>query len=72
MRKAFQFRDLTADQLRAKIEEEQENLMTMRLQLKTRKLDNPIRIRTVRRELARMKTVLNEKRRAQSAGGKGE
>jgi large subunit ribosomal protein L29 len=72
MRKAVQFRDLTIEQLRAKIEEGQENLMTMRLQLKTRKLDNPIRIRSVRRELARMKTVLNEKNRARTAGAKGE
>jgi large subunit ribosomal protein L29 len=72
LRKAYQFRDLTLDQLRAKVDEESENLMNMRLQLRARKLDNPIRVRNARRELARMRTVLNERLRARSAPGSGK
>ena len=38
--------------------------MTLRLQLNSRKLDNPLSYREAKRELARMKTVLNELRRS--------
>ena len=39
--------------------------MNMRLQLKGRTLDNPLNYRKARRELARMKSVLTEMKRAQ-------
>jgi large subunit ribosomal protein L29 len=63
MRKAFELRDLSANELLARVEEQSEQLMNFRLQLKSRKLDNPLSYRIARRELARLKTVLNEKRR---------
>jgi large subunit ribosomal protein L29 len=64
--KAFEIRDLSIDELEARIVEESENLMTMRLQLKGRTLDNPLNFRRARRDLARMKTVLTEKKRAEA------
>ena len=64
--KAFELRDLSVDELEARVAEESESLMTMRLQLKGRTLDNPLNYRQARRELARMKTVLTEKRRAEA------
>ncbi len=63
MRKAFELRDLSANELLARVEEQAEQVMNFRLQLKSRKLDNPLSYRIARRELARLKTVLNEKRR---------
>jgi large subunit ribosomal protein L29 len=69
--KAFELRDLSVDELQARIDEESEALMSVRLQLKARTLDNPLNFRRARRDLARMKTVLSEKKRAQSSGAKG-
>ena len=63
MTKAFELRDLSVHELTARVEEQSEQLMNYRLQLKSRKLDNPLSYRIARRELARLKTVLNEKRR---------
>jgi large subunit ribosomal protein L29 len=64
--KAYEWRDLSADELEARVAEESESLMTMRLQLKGRTLDNPLNYRNARRMLARMKTVLAEKQRAEA------
>jgi large subunit ribosomal protein L29 len=64
--KAYEMKDLSVDELQARVEEESENLMTMRLQLKGRTLDNPLNYRKARRDLARMKTVLTEKIRAEA------
>jgi large subunit ribosomal protein L29 len=62
--KTFELRDLSLEELEARIAEESESLMNMRIQLKGRTLDNPLNYRAARRVLARMKTVLNEKKRA--------
>jgi large subunit ribosomal protein L29 len=64
--KAFELRDLSVDELEARVAEESESLMTMRLQLKGRTLDNPLNYRQARRELARMKTVLTEMKRVEA------
>jgi large subunit ribosomal protein L29 len=64
--KAFELTDLSLDELEVRITEESESLMTMRLQLKGRTLDNPLNYRKARRELARMKTVRTEKQRARA------
>jgi large subunit ribosomal protein L29 len=63
MAKAYEFRDMDVDSLEAAIVEEAESVMNMRMQLGARTLDNPLNYRAARRNLARMKTVLNEKRR---------
>jgi large subunit ribosomal protein L29 len=64
--KAYELKDLSVEELQARVAEESENLMNMRLQLKGRTLDNPLNYRQARRELARMKTVLTEKIRAEA------
>lgn len=63
MKKAYEYRDMQLDALEEAVAEESENLMTMRMQLGARTLDNPLNYRESRRNLARMKTVLNEMRR---------
>jgi large subunit ribosomal protein L29 len=63
MSKAFELRDLSAEELAARIQEQAEQVMNLRLQLNSRKLDNPLSYREAKRELARMKTVLNDMRR---------
>ena len=64
--KPYELKDLSLEELEVRISEESESLMTMRLQLKGRTLDNPLNYRRARRDLARMKTVLTEKQRARA------
>ncbi|MBC7343425.1 MAG: 50S ribosomal protein L29 [Clostridia bacterium] len=44
-----------------KVEDLKEELFNLRFQMATGQLDNPLRIREVRRDIARVKTVLRER-----------
>lgn len=56
--KAHELRSLSEQELRKRITDEEENLSHLRFQLATSQLTSPIKIRTVRRDIARMKTIL--------------
>ena len=56
-----EIRDLTNEEILAKIEEYKEELFNLRLQQATGALEKPSRIRELRHEVARMKTVLRER-----------
>jgi large subunit ribosomal protein L29 len=60
--KAVELRDLGADELGAKERELADQLFRMRIQKSMGQLEVPDRMRTVRRDLARVKTVLRQKR----------
>ena len=60
--KAAEVRDLGADELGAKERELTDQLFRMRIQKSMGQLEAPEQIRTVRRDLARVKTVLRQKR----------
>ena len=60
--KAAELRDLGADELGAKEKELTDSLFRMRLQKSMGQLEVPEKLRTVRRDLARIKTVLRQKR----------
>lgn len=59
--KASELRNLTSAEIEQKISGFKEELFNLRFQLATGQLDNPTRIRDVRREIARAKTVLRER-----------
>jgi len=59
--KAAQFREQTAEELREKERELAEQLFALRLQQVTGQIENPAKLRLVRRDLARVMTVLREK-----------
>lgn len=59
--KANEIRNLTTAELEQKIAGFKEELFNLRFQLATGQLDNPTRIRDVRKEIARAKTVLRER-----------
>ena len=67
--KIGEMREQTAEELSGKERELAEQLFALRLQKVTGQLQKPARVREVKRELARVLTVLNEKRRAGQAGG---
>lgn len=60
--KAQQLRELTVDELKRRLRELQEEYFNLRFQKAIRLLQNPRRIREIRREIAQIKTVLNEDR----------
>ncbi|MEF2248222.1 MULTISPECIES: 50S ribosomal protein L29 [unclassified Paenibacillus] len=59
--KASDIRNLTSVEIEQKIAGFKEELFNLRFQLATGQLDNPTRIRDVRKEIARAKTVLRER-----------
>jgi large subunit ribosomal protein L29 len=59
--KAMELRDLDEDALQAKARELDDQLFRMRIQKSMGQLEAPGKIRNVRRELARVHTVLREK-----------
>jgi large subunit ribosomal protein L29 len=56
-----ELRDLGDDELLARLEADKEELFNLRFQLATGQLDNPMRIRDVRHEVARIFTILRER-----------
>ncbi len=59
--KAEKLRDMTGEELELKLKDLKEELFNLRFQNATAQLDNPLRIRKVRRDIARVKTVMKEK-----------
>ena len=62
--KATGFRELTADEITTRVAELREELFNLRFRNTMKQLDNPLKIRESRREMARLLTVLKEKERA--------
>ena len=61
--KAKDIRELTDDELRAKLDEGRKERLNLRLQQSTAQLEKPSRIRELRRDAARIMTVMNERKR---------
>lgn len=59
--KASEFRNLTSAEIENKINVFKEELFNLRFQLATGQLENPSKIRELRKEIARAKTVLHER-----------
>lgn len=59
--KAKEIRDLTTTEIQRKVDDLKQELFNLRFQLATGQLDNPMRIREVRRGIAKAKTVLRER-----------
>ena len=59
--KATTMRDMTPDEIRLRLTELREEMFNLRFRNSMRQLDNPLKIRAGRREIARLLTVLGEK-----------
>ncbi|OQP04805.1 50S ribosomal protein L29 [Geobacillus sp. 46C-IIa] len=59
--KAKEIRDLTTAEIEQKIQTLKEELFNLRFQLATGQLENTARIRQVRKDIARMKTIIRER-----------
>jgi large subunit ribosomal protein L29 len=65
--KVLELKDLSIEELKRRLSDEQENLANLRFQLATSQLESPIRVRLVRKDIARIQTVLRQ-RMAAAAG----
>jgi large subunit ribosomal protein L29 len=54
-------RELTTDEITARVEQLQEELFRLRFRRATMELENPMLLRTIKRDIARLKTVLRER-----------
>ena len=59
--KVKEIRELSTEEIQAKLEESKEELFNLRFQQATGNLEKPSRIRDLRHTVARMKTVLKER-----------
>lgn len=59
--KAREIRELSSEELQQKLADWKQELFNLRFQAATGQLDNPMRIREVKRSIARAKTILRER-----------
>jgi len=62
--KAATMRDMSVDEIHTRLGELREELFNLRFRNSMKQLDNPLKIRQGRREMARLLTVLREKEAA--------
>ena len=67
MMKATEIRELSAEELAVKLTDLKKDLFNLRLQHATNQLDNPTRIAEVKRDIARVNTILRERELSQHA-----
>lgn len=67
--KASEIRDLTVDEIHARIEGFQEEIFRLRFRSATQEIENPMLLRSLRRDIARLKTILGE-RQPESEGSR--
>jgi large subunit ribosomal protein L29 len=66
--KAGDLRARTEDELTEEVETLGKEIFNLRFQRASGQLENTARVRQVRRDIARIKTILGERRRAQASG----
>ena len=62
--KASEIRTLSVEELEKKLADLKKDLFNLRLQNATNQLDNPIKIAEVKRDIARVKTIIREQQLA--------
>jgi large subunit ribosomal protein L29 len=61
--KVGEIRELTVDELHTRARDLDDQLFRLRIQKSMGQLEAPAKVRTVRRDLARIKTILREKQK---------
>ena len=56
-----EIRGLSVEKLEEKLQELKKDLFMLRMQLATNQLDNPMQIAAVKKDIARIKTIIREK-----------
>ena len=61
MMKAKEIKNLSVEDLNKKLDELKQDLFMLRMQHATNQLDNPMRLNAVKKDIARIKTIIREK-----------
>ena len=61
MMKAKELKNLSVEELNAKLDELKKDLFMLRMQHATNQLDNPLQIAATKKDIARVKTIIREK-----------
>ena len=61
MMKAKELKNLSVEDLNKKLNELKKDLFMLRMQHATNQLDNPMQLATVKKDIARVKTIIREK-----------
>jgi large subunit ribosomal protein L29 len=67
--RADEIRELSADDIQNRVKELEEERFRLKFRSATEPLEDPLRLRVIRRDLARLKTVLREQRQPQGKKG---
>lgn len=59
--KARELRDMSDEELRKKLAESKDELFRLRFQHATGQLDNPMKLKEVKRRIARLRTIMRER-----------
>jgi large subunit ribosomal protein L29 len=65
--KPKEVREMSMEQLKQHLVSKEEELFNLKIQLSTKQLENPMKIREARRHVARLKTILREKEKGSKA-----
>ncbi|MGH7382605.1 MAG: 50S ribosomal protein L29 [Candidatus Methylomirabilales bacterium] len=68
--RAKELRELTVEELQQKRGDLREDLFRLKMRKAVAQLENPIRLRELRRDIARVETILRERMAEQGAGGR--
>jgi large subunit ribosomal protein L29 len=63
-----EIRELSVADIKQRIITTEEELFNLRMQLTTKQLENPMKIREARRNVARLKTILRQKETSKKEG----
>ena len=58
--KMDEIRQMPLDEIKIRLEDTEEELSTLTFQLALHQLDNPLKVKSLRRDVARLKTVIRE------------
>jgi large subunit ribosomal protein L29 len=66
--KSAELRDLSGSELNGRLIDLKKDLFNLRMQHATNQLDNPVRINGVKKDIARVKTLIRENELKEAAG----
>ncbi len=70
--KMSELREMTNEELNQQLETFKEEMFNLRFQQSTNRLENPMRLKSVRKDIARIKTLLTEKESSTKTRGNND
>ena len=69
--RAEEIREMSDADIRTRIGEMEEERFRLKFRSATEPLENPLQLRTIRRDIARLKTILRERQLSAAGGARG-